>query len=77
MKSFDEIASILFYGTEEDMYQISCPECGGNVFYDATMGDSMRIQCIECSSRVSMGKLAEIPNCIHIFGVKHVLSNAN
>ena len=72
MDKFDDIVDILFDGDKEQMEQIVCPLCGGAILYDiADNNSSMRVQCSDCGSRVSMGKLAEIPNCLALFGARH------
>lgn len=72
MDQFDDIVDTLFYADKEQMERITCPLCGGAIFYEvADENDSMRVQCSGCGSRVSMGKLAEIPNCIAFYGARH------
>lgn len=70
--NFDEIIDTLFDGSKEQMQSLTCPECGKSIFYEiANDNSSMRVQCVGCGSRVNLGKLSEIPNCLALFGNRH------
>ena len=74
--NFDDIIDILFDGDKKQMESVCCNKCGGRINYDIEENkSSMRIQCVQCGTRVNMGKLAEIPNCLDIFGNSYTFNN--
>lgn len=68
---WQDIEDILFDGTKEEINEITCPECRGNISFKYYEG-YFKIECIYCHTVSKMYK-APIPNCVEHFGNEYII----
>jgi len=69
MMDWDDVDEILFDGTEEQIRDIKCPECGGKIEFSychETRGTETR--CLGCYTVIRGHKAYKVPN-FALFGI--------
>lgn len=69
---WDDMESILFDGSQEEINNLVCSECGGTIEYEFWPStDGMLVMCIDCGNMSIMHGVHYTPACTKYFGNKH------
>ncbi len=67
-KKWDDLYDILYDGSKEEMKDVVCPECGGNISYRyCDEVNSFEVSCNACG-RIDRAIGAPKPACSKFFG---------
>ena len=76
-KTWEDVDDVLFLGSEEEIRNIRCPECGGilrfKYYYDGRQYGTMRVLCESCHIMAVYCKIIHRPNCVIFFGKEATL----
>lgn len=64
--SWQQIEDILFDGTEDDIKNLSCPECKTPIYYTYNKSaKSLKYGCKKCGISIRSNGCFSQPNCYH------------
>ena len=69
--NWDDVEDILYDGSQEEIEQIVCPDCGSKIQYRYGLeSTSFEIRCLHCGY-ISRATGSPKPKCVSYFGNEH------
>lgn len=73
-----DVDDILLEGSKEQIKSLKCPDCGGEIRFRFSKGESsnfgdLRVFCDSCNKYETLHKIAGTPSCVEYFGNQYTI----